>query len=190
MIEGTVIEPFQGSESERIATQGGALRAYPGLCHRTPLGFRRGVIAETLKPDSLQLSDEDAKALLTKEEIVHEHDMIVKIVQPDMAGGPTWIFRHGDHSFEAQIIDRPWLQKFLWRQHKIMPGDSIRARVRINTAYDDDGEVIEMRYWIMAVAETISGSGPSRSGAPESWSPSAAGDQNRYFSSKKKKSLS
>ena len=35
------IEPCQGSESERIATQGGALRAYPGLCHRTPLGFRR-----------------------------------------------------------------------------------------------------------------------------------------------------
>ena len=53
MIEGAVIEPFQGSESERIATQGGALRAYPGLCHRTPLGFRRGVIAETLRPDRL-----------------------------------------------------------------------------------------------------------------------------------------
>ena len=53
MIEGAVIEPFQGSKSERISTQGGALRAYPGLCHRTPLGFRRGVIAETLKPDRL-----------------------------------------------------------------------------------------------------------------------------------------
>ena len=62
MIEGAIIEPLQGSESERIVTQGGALRAYPGLCHRTPLGFRKGGIAETDRLHNKRLHT-DATAL-------------------------------------------------------------------------------------------------------------------------------
>ncbi|MGA2296467.1 MAG: hypothetical protein ABSG15_02850 [FCB group bacterium] len=100
--------------------------------------------------DFAQISD-----LLAAETIISENDMILKIKKPDYLGDSKWEFRHENKPIPAKMLDESWLSDFHNRKITLKPGDSIRAKVRIEVAYDYDNEVASTNYYILEVIKVI-----------------------------------
>lgn len=105
----------------------------------------------------LNISPESLEELVTKEKIVSESVMILKVKQPDYLGRAMWTFKYNSRLVFAKIVHDEWLSKFQERKIDIRPGDSIRAKVLTTVNYGHDYEVIGHHYEIMEVLEVLPG---------------------------------
>ena len=108
------------------------------------------------------LAPESIEELLTKDTIISQSEMILKVKKPDYLGESKWDFRHGGRSFPAKIIHKEWLDSFQNRQIDIRPGDSIRAMIEMMNKYDFNGELIGTDYNILQVIEVIRTNNPKQ----------------------------
>lgn len=108
------------------------------------------------------LAPESIEELLTKDTIISQSEMILKVKKPDYLGESKWDFRHGGKSFPAKIIHKEWLDSFQNRQIDIRPGDSIRAMIEMMNKYDFNGELIGTDYNILQVIEVIRTNNPKQ----------------------------
>ncbi len=93
--------------------------------------------------------------LLTAETLSSVSEMFLKIKKPDYLGDSKWEFRHGKSPINAGILDNNWLLRFRNREFALMPGDSLKARVRTEVKYDYDREVSAVNYFITEVLEVV-----------------------------------
>jgi len=107
---------------------------------------------------SFKLAPESIEDLISKETIVSESEMILKVKKPDYLAESMWDFRHGTKIIPANISDKEWLDKFQSRQVEVRPKDSIHAVVKASFKYDYDGELIAEHYSVTKVIKVIAGS--------------------------------
>ena len=93
--------------------------------------------------------------LVTKDKIVSQAEMILKVKKPDYLGESKWGFRHGGRNFPGKIVHKEWLENYQNRKIDIRPGDSIRAMVEIIDKYDFDGELIGTEHNIIQIITVI-----------------------------------
>ena len=110
---------------------------------------------EILISRAFSFNKDNIEDLLTSETISSISEMILKIKKPDYLGDSKWDFRHGKESIYANILDKEWIEKFRNREIVLKPGDSIRAKVKIDVKYDYDREVSSTNYNILQVIEVI-----------------------------------
>lgn len=103
----------------------------------------------------LNFAPNEIEELITKESIISESNMILKIKKPDYLGESMWEFRYDNKTIFAKIQDVVWLSKFQNREVNIRPKDAIRAKVEIKVNYDYDNTVIDVHYDIIEVLEVI-----------------------------------
>jgi hypothetical protein len=104
---------------------------------------------------SFSVPPEEIDSILAKDVIESQIEMILKVKKPDYLGHSMWDFRHGEHVFPAKVVDEAWLEKFQRRDVDVGPGDSIRAQVKTEVAYDELGELLSRRYLVVEVLEVI-----------------------------------
>lgn len=101
------------------------------------------------------LSSETKETLLTKDTLTSENEMILQIKKPDYLGESKWQFKHGKYTIEAKIHDVEWISLFRNGQIVIIPGDALKALVKIVTKYDVRGKVISQQHSVEKVIEVI-----------------------------------
>lgn len=103
----------------------------------------------------LEISEDVIRELMTKEAIVSEGERIFKVKKPDYLGKSQWAFKYSNHTIFAKILDEPWLHDFQSSVIKVHPGDSLRAKVKEETLYGYNNEIVQINYEIIEVTETI-----------------------------------
>jgi hypothetical protein len=103
----------------------------------------------------LDITPESLEDLVTREKIVSDSVMILKVKQPDYLGQAMWTFKYSGRLVPAKIIHEEWLLKFQNREIDIRPGDSLRAKVTTTVKYGHDYEVIGHHYEIVEVLEVL-----------------------------------
>lgn len=98
---------------------------------------------------------EAIEELLTKETIINEQEMILKVKKPDYLGESMWDFRHEGRTIQAKILDQTWLESFQSRQSGVRPGDALRVKLQITVHYGYDGEVVGTYFSILEVIDII-----------------------------------
>jgi len=101
------------------------------------------------------VAPETLEDIITKEIIVSELTMILKIKKPDYLGDSKWQFKHGQKTMEMKILDDAWLNRFRMKQVTIAPGDSLRAIVKSEVKYDFSNDVISEKHEILKILEVI-----------------------------------
>jgi len=104
---------------------------------------------------SFSVAPESLEAIVTRETIESDGTMILVVKKPDYLGESMWDFRHSNRTLQAKLLDYEWLKKFQNREVEVRPGDAIRARVKVRTSYDHDGEVIGEHYEVIEVIEVL-----------------------------------
>ncbi len=66
-----------------------------------------------------------------------------------------WDLKHDDRVIQAKILDEAWLNEFHGGIISINPGDSLRARVKTTTHYNEENEVVSMHHDIIEVLLVI-----------------------------------
>jgi len=103
----------------------------------------------------LIISEDIVKELITKEIIASESERILKVKKPDYLGTSKWEFKYSGHLIDAKILDEAWLTKFQKRIINVQPRDSIRAKVKEDTSYGYNSEIVHTSYEIIEVIEVI-----------------------------------
>ena len=93
--------------------------------------------------------------IMTKEIIESTVEKIFKIKKPDYLGKSQWEFKYANHRIFAKILDEQWLHDFQSKVIELHPHDSIRAKVREETLYGFNNEIIHINYEIIKVTEII-----------------------------------
>lgn len=104
-----------------------------------------------------QISEATIKELLTLREITQEQEAILLVKKPDYLGKSKWVFRYKGHLVEAHIAHAEWIGGFQKQKEKVLPGDSIRARIKATISYGFEGEIVHEIYEIIEVLEIIRG---------------------------------
>ena len=66
-----------------------------------------------------------------------------------------WDLRYGKRPLSAKIEHEEWLREFQNRQVDVRPGDALKCKVRIETMYGHDNELINERHYIEQVQEVM-----------------------------------
>lgn len=103
----------------------------------------------------LKIQPEEIEDLVTKERISNDSTMILKIKKPDYLGSSMWEMKHGSSAIDVKLTDKNWLDEFHNRRVNIRPGDSLRAKVKIEVKYGHNLEPIGTSYEIIEVIEVI-----------------------------------
>lgn len=104
---------------------------------------------------NFSISPESRENLLVGDTTTSEIEMILKVKKPDYLGESQWQFRHGRRLIDAKINDLEWSKRFKNREVTIAPGDAVKAIVEIVTKYDNQGELISIKYTIQRVIQVI-----------------------------------
>jgi hypothetical protein len=103
-------------------------------------------------------------ALITRESLVNQATMILKVKKPDFLGESMWDFKFQGKTIEVLFRDIEWLKKFRERAVVLRPGDAIKALVETEVRYSFEGEVLSTKNTLLRVDEIISVENPSQSG--------------------------
>ena len=104
----------------------------------------------------LTKSIEEPRALLQSRKLVnHSADMIFLVEMPDYQGSGQWLLKHGGTRMNAAVEEGTILDKFYRRELDIRPGDALRCKVDVETAYGPDHEVLAERYRVVDIVEVL-----------------------------------
>jgi hypothetical protein len=105
---------------------------------------------------SVRIDIADLESLAVKETQSHPVPSMVLIVRkPDYLGTSMWDLRHGKRPISAKIEHEQWLQEFQNRRVDVRPGDALRCKVRIETMYGYDNELIAEKYVVEHIHEVL-----------------------------------
>lgn len=104
---------------------------------------------------SFSVSGETIRELLTLRTITSEIETIVQVKKPDYLGASKWLFKFRGHQIEASISDSQWLREFQSKEHKVLPGDSLRVDLKSEISYGYEGELVHESYVVTLVKEVI-----------------------------------
>jgi hypothetical protein len=102
-----------------------------------------------------KLSSENIEDLITKETTVKQGEKILKIKKADYLGESMWDFKHGQLTIQASIFDKGWLTDFQSGKITILPGDSLRAIVSEYYRFDQNNNLVGIRYRVDRIIEII-----------------------------------
>ena len=106
----------------------------------------------------------EPRALLQARTLTHSAEMIFVVDMPDYQSSGQWQLKHGGSRTTANAESGTLLDKFYRRELDIRPGDALRCRVDIETAYGPDHEVLAERYRIVDILEVLPASKPESGG--------------------------
>lgn len=96
----------------------------------------------------------DVKKTYEKNTREHTIDAYLKIKKPVLIGKSKWEFIY-NHSIEAVIKDKIWLNKLKKREIPILSGDIMHCKLKSIIIRNDENEIIESSYHILKVYDVI-----------------------------------
>lgn len=103
----------------------------------------------------LSVPDSIVQELVTSEVLESEGIRIVKVKKPDFIGRSMWSLRYGDATIDAHMHDVEWLQRFQNALEPVLPGDSLRVRMKERVYYGYQGDIVQRQNEILEVIEVI-----------------------------------
>lgn len=111
--------------------------------------------SEELTNNIAKIDIEDVEKALTAEEINNDSIVFYKIKKPDFLGDSQWEFKHGNKSIKIKILDEDWLEKFKNGQEIVVPGDSLKVKIKQNFKYNRNGYLISEKTEIIKILGII-----------------------------------
>lgn len=108
-----------------------------------------------IKSGNEKIDIEAVEEALTENEIVNETEMIYLIKKPDFLGDSAWSFKHGNKSASIKISHIEWLEEFHSGKIVVVPGDSLKVRVKQSSRYNINGYLISDKLEIIEVIDVI-----------------------------------
>jgi hypothetical protein len=109
--------------------------------------------SEIIKNGSPKIDIELVEKSLTKEELVNNYETFYKIKKPDFLGDSQWEFKHGNKNIKVKILHQEWLDKFHKGDEIVLPGDSLRVKIKQTNKYNINGYLISEKIEIVEVLE-------------------------------------
>lgn len=110
-------------------------------------------LTEEISKGTEKINLEDVENALTTEEIKSENIVYYKIRRPDFLGDSQWDFKHGNKSLKVKILHEEWLDDFQKGKVIVVPGDSLKVKIRQNFKYNKNGYLISEKTEIIEVLE-------------------------------------
>ncbi|WP_285269582.1 hypothetical protein [Kaistella rhinocerotis] len=111
--------------------------------------------SEELTNKVTKIDIEAVEKALTVEEINNQSIAFYKIKKPDFLGDSQWEFKHGSKSLKIKIADEEWLERFKNGKEIVVPGDSLKVRIKQNFRYNRNGYLISEKTEIIEVLGII-----------------------------------
>jgi hypothetical protein len=108
---------------------------------------------EEISRGTEKINIEDVERALTTEELKSETTVYYKIKRPDFLGDSQWEFKHGNKSLKVKILHEKWLEDFQKGKVIVVPGDSLKVKIRQNFKYNKNGYLISEKTEIIEVLE-------------------------------------
>lgn len=108
---------------------------------------------EEISKGTEKINLEDVENALTTEEIKSEHIVFYKIKRPDFLGDSQWDFKHGNKSLKVKILHEEWLEDFKQGKVIVVPGDSLKVKIKQCFKYNKNGYLISEKTEIIEVLE-------------------------------------
>jgi len=151
------IPAYSPPSPQQILSSASALKkATDQLSNRDRSIFISGAQSRNINKQ-FQISESTIKELLTLREIKQKYEAILLVKKPDYLGKSKWVFRYKGHQIEAHITHAEWVGGFQQQEKKVLPGDSIRAKIETTISYGFEGEVVHETYEVAEVLEVIKG---------------------------------
>src|SRR5690606_28838664 len=110
-------------------------------------------LTEEISKGTEKINLEDVENALTTEEIKSENIVYYKIRRPDFLGDSQWDFKHGNKSLKVKILHEELLDDFQKGKVIVVPGDSLKVKIRQNFKYNKNGYLISEKTEIIEVLE-------------------------------------
>ena len=110
-------------------------------------------ITEEISKGTDKINLEDVENALTTEEIKSENIVFYKIKRPDFLGDSQWEFKHGNKSLKVKILHEEWLEDFKQGKVIVVPGDSLKVKIKQSFKYNKNGYLISEKTEIIEVLE-------------------------------------
>lgn len=108
---------------------------------------------EEISKGTEKINLEDVENALTTEEIKSESIAFYKIKRPDFLGDSQWEFKHGNKTLKVKILHEEWLEDFKKGKVIVVPGDSLKVKIKQNFKYNKNGYLISEKTEIIEVLE-------------------------------------
>lgn len=102
-----------------------------------------------------RLPRENIERFCTGETIENIIEAILKVKQPDFLGNAQWSFKYGKQTIEAKILDEEWLFKYKHREITVLPGDSLKVKIRTETVYGKNNDILNQKNSIIEVLAVV-----------------------------------
>jgi hypothetical protein len=109
--------------------------------------------SEIIRSGGEKIDIEAVEKFLTKEELVNNYEAFYKIKKPDFLGDSQWDFKHGTKSIKVKILHQEWLDKFHKGEIVVLPGDSLKVKIKQTNKYNQNGYLISEKIEIIEVLE-------------------------------------
>ncbi|PTX14701.1 hypothetical protein C8N40_110130 [Pontibacter mucosus] len=107
--------------------------------------------ARELKAGTPKIDIEAVENALTSDTITNTSQVYYKIKRPDFLGDSQWEFKFGNKNIKAKILHEEWLTKFHNGEVVVVPGDSLRVKVKQVSKYNKNGYLISDKIEIVEV---------------------------------------
>ncbi|MDM1467815.1 hypothetical protein HX030_12330 [Myroides odoratimimus] len=108
---------------------------------------------EEISKGTEKINLEDVEKALTTEEIKSQSIVFYKIKRPDFLGDSQWDFKHGNKSLKVKILHEEWLEDFKQGKVIVVPGDSLKVKIKQSFKYNKHGYLISEKTEIIEVLE-------------------------------------
>src|SRR5690606_9481551 len=108
---------------------------------------------EEISKGTEKINLEDVENALTTEEIKSENIVFYKIKRPDFLEDSQWDFKHGNKSLKVKILHEEWLEDFKQGKVIVVPGDSLKVKIKQCFKYNKNGYLISEKTEIIEVLE-------------------------------------
>ncbi|MDI6709993.1 MAG: hypothetical protein QME76_04800 [Bacillota bacterium] len=102
-----------------------------------------------------ELSEERIQKILTRKTLSSEAELVMRVKKPDYLGMSMWDMQYDGRTVSLKIQDSKWLREFQSRNVDLRPGDSLRARVRIEIDLGHNDSIIDERYTAIEVLDVV-----------------------------------
>lgn len=108
---------------------------------------------EEISKGTEKINLEDVENALTTEEIKSKSIAFYKIKRPDFLGDSQWEFKHENKTLKVKILHEEWLEDFKKGKVIVVPGDSLKVKIKQNFKYNKNGYLISEKTEIIEVLE-------------------------------------
>lgn len=108
-----------------------------------------------INSESQKIDLEAIEKALTDKEITNETVLFYKIKKPDFLGDSQWDFKHGNRTIKIKILHEEWLEGFHNGNKVVLPGDSLKVKIRQTNKYNKNGYLISEKIEIIEILDII-----------------------------------